>query len=351
MTTHVNASGRPTLAPLWTSYQGLGKRPTTAFRAAQGPLLSPSPMSAASLPSPMYPTSFDKLMRKKDRALLDSLSHKISPLSATSPKSLASIDGQSPLVSKLEQASMQLADAGQSQSPKFPRAARGNLRGAKECHKSRPQGDYGNTGTADAFVIARSIRRNSNPAAEDSRPFWEGESQKPKAPHRLILRAIIRPKTPGRQSFLIQRNLNVDELRATASASAAETACQNTSPSRASRKPLPVPAKWSSNSKRASTGLSPSQAERSSKTMSHSTDYDKLIRDPKTVPIHGYYAISALPALATLLTSGHIRSGDVIYLPVPHAESWPQTVLYVYTGQGELTTAIRENILYLGGRV
>lgn len=63
------------------------------------------------------------------------------------------------------------------------------------------------------------------------------------------------------------------------------------------------------------------------------------------------YILSTLPALATLLSSGHIRSGDIVYLPVPHADSWPQTIRYVYTGEGELTVAMRENILYLGGRL
>jgi hypothetical protein len=64
-----------------------------------------------------------------------------------------------------------------------------------------------------------------------------------------------------------------------------------------------------------------------------------------------HYAISRLPALATLLTSGHIHMGDLIYLPMPHAESWPQTVRFIYTGEGELSTAMRENILYFGGKV
>ncbi|KAI0426488.1 hypothetical protein F5Y09DRAFT_318748 [Xylaria sp. FL1042] len=349
MTTHVNASGRPTLAPLWTSQQSLGKLPTTTtFRAAEGPLLSPSPVSAASVPSPMYP-NFDKLMRKKDRALLDSLSHKVSPLSAASPKS--AIEGRSPLVSKLEQASIQLADAGKSQSPKSPQVARGSLRKLKENHEFRPHEDYGNIKTADVFVIARSIRRNTSPDGENARPFWESESPKTKIPQRLTLRAIIRPKAPGRKTFLIQRNLNIDELRATASVKSPDTTHQIASLSRATRKPLPVPAKWLSNSRRPSTGISPPQAERPSQITSHSTDYDKLIHDPKIVPLHLYYTMSALPALAVLLTSGHVRSGDVIYLPVPHAESWPQTVYYIYTGQGELTTAIRENIIYLGGKV
>ncbi|KAI0976551.1 hypothetical protein F4678DRAFT_116775 [Xylaria arbuscula] len=351
MATNMNASARPTLAPLWTNHQSTSRRSSTAFRAAQAPLLSPSPMSAASLPSPIYPTSYERLMRKKDRALLDSLSHKVSPSSAISPKSFVSIEGQSPLVSKLEQASVHLTDAEKCLSPQSPSAAQGSLPKVKENHDFRPQEDYGNIRTADAFVVARSIRRNNNPAGEDSRPYWEGEPTKSEMPSRLTLRAIIRPKAPGRQTFLIQRNLDIDELRATASTKSRETSHQIVSPSRASRKPLPVPAKWSSNSRRPSTGASPSPAERPSKITSRSTDYDKLIRDPKTIPIHIHYTASALPALTTLLTSGHIRRGDVIYLPVPHVESWPQTVLYVYTGHGELTTAIRENILYLGGRV
>ncbi|KAI1355348.1 hypothetical protein F5Y01DRAFT_173900 [Xylaria sp. FL0043] len=349
MTTHVNASGRPTLAPLWTSQQGLGKRSMTTFRAAEGPLLSPSPVSAASVPSPVYP-NFDKIMRKKDRALLDSLSHKVSPLSATSPKS--ALEGQSPLVSKLEQASVQYIGAEKSQLPNSPQAARGSLRKLKGNREFSPHEDYGNIRTADVFVIARSIRRNTSPAGENSRLFWEGGSPKTEVPQRLTLRAIIRPKAPGRKTFLIQRNLDIDELRAAAAVRTPEKAHQITSPSRASRKPLPVPAKWSSNNRRPSIGVSPSQAERPSpQIMSHSTDYDKLIYDPKTVPLHLHYTVSTLPALAVLLTSGHVRSGDVIYLPVPHAESWLQTIHYVYTGQGELTTPIRENIIYLGGRV
>ncbi|KAK5631678.1 hypothetical protein RRF57_007392 [Xylaria bambusicola] len=351
MTTHVNTSGRPTLAPLWTNSKGLRQQPTAAFRAAQGPLLSPSPMSAATLASLMYPTSFDRTLRKKDRALLDSLDHKISPSSASSPKSLASNEGQSPLVSKLEHASIQLTNDRETQSPKFLEDVQGRLREAKESPEFRAQGDYGNIRTADVFVIARSIRRNSNPATEDSGLSSETESSKTKAPHRLMLRAIVRPKIPGRQTFLIQRNLDIDGLRATASASITKKVLANSSPFKASRKPLPVPANWPPNSKHRRTALSPSHAETHLGIASHSSDYDKLIRDPKTVPIHAHYTISALPALATLLTSGHIQNGDVIYLPVPHAESWPQTVRYVYTGQGELTTSMRENILYLGGQV
>ncbi|KAI0468432.1 hypothetical protein F4859DRAFT_204089 [Xylaria cf. heliscus] len=350
MTTHANGAGRPTLAPLWTNYQ-LGRSPATAFRAAQGPLLSPSPVSPSRLPSPMmYSPSSDGFARKKSKISGDSRVRKASRSSVSSPKALASIEGQSPspLVSKLEKVSLQFA------ASKSPLATQRDVGGVQTQtrHKFRPREDYGNAATADAFIIARSIRRNGSPDTTGaSHPFWEDESPKSKLPNRLTLRAIIRPKTPGRKTFLIQRNLDIDELRASASITPPEQPEKSPSPSKTSRKPLPVPAKWSSNSRRPSAGLSSQQAERSSKIMSHSTDYDKLVHDSKTVPIHTQYIMSTLPALSTLLTSGHIRSGDIVYLPVPHAESWTQTVRYVYTGEGELTVAMRENILYLGGRV
>ncbi|KAJ8125914.1 hypothetical protein O1611_g7724 [Lasiodiplodia mahajangana] len=340
MTTHVNAQGRPTLAPLWTNYESLGRSSATAFRAAQAPLLSPSPMSPGTLPKPMYPASLDGSTRKKNRALLDV--HKTSPSTISSPRPLVPLEGQSPLVSKLEK-SLLLVDAISS-----PSATEGDSGEANARHILRPREEYGNIATADAFVIARSIRRSNSPTADGLRPFWEMDSSKSRLSRRLTLRAIIRPRAQGRNTFLIQRNLDIDELRATTSTGPSDKSHPGASPSKASRKPLPVLAKWSSNTRRPSA--SP-QAERFSRKTPHSPGYDKLIRDPKAVPIHTHYAISCLPALAALLTSGHIHSGDVIYLPVPHAESWPQTVRYVYTGEGELTAAMRENILYLGGRV
>jgi hypothetical protein len=52
-----------------------------------------------------------------------------------------------------------------------------------------------------------------------------------------------------------------------------------------------------------------------------------------------------------MLCSGHIDKGDIIDLPLPYPEVWAQTVAHVYTGQGELTEAIKQNIVYLGGKV
>jgi hypothetical protein len=63
------------------------------------------------------------------------------------------------------------------------------------------------------------------------------------------------------------------------------------------------------------------------------------------------FALNYLPILAALMLSGHIRKGDAIDLPLPHPEAWRDVVSYVYTGRGVVTAAMKENILYLGGRV
>ncbi|KAI5865730.1 hypothetical protein GGS23DRAFT_352675 [Durotheca rogersii] len=220
---------------------------------------------------------------------------------------------------------------------------------------------YGNAKAADAFIIARSLRQhNHSRSADAGRECRRGlvsssrHAQTPGSNH-LTVRAIVRPRALERPSFLLQRSFNTDELRATV--------------------PDPLPS-W--RARRASTHLhdggfheqqpppaarhrdlsAASQRRRSSnarsgafiRSGSSSLDVESLIRDAKAVPIHFKYARAFLPVIAALLVSGHVRDGDVIYLPMPHAEAWPQTARYVYTGQGELTTAMRENILYLAGK-
>lgn len=63
------------------------------------------------------------------------------------------------------------------------------------------------------------------------------------------------------------------------------------------------------------------------------------------------YARAYLPALAALMMSGHVKTGDCIDLPLPHPEAWPQTLEYVYTGRGAPTEAVRRNVVHLGGRI
>jgi hypothetical protein len=49
------------------------------------------------------------------------------------------------------------------------------------------------------------------------------------------------------------------------------------------------------------------------------------------------------------MLSGHVRKGDAIDLPLPQPEAWSSVISYIYTGKGELTSAMKENILYLAG--
>lgn len=76
---------------------------------------------------------------------------------------------------------------------------------------------FGNTRNADAFVVARPLRRHSS-----SRPSEEShDSRAPPpvspavdVPGQLKLRALIRPQDPKKTCTLIRRVFNIDELQA-----------------------------------------------------------------------------------------------------------------------------------------
>ncbi|KAI1809577.1 hypothetical protein GGS20DRAFT_274607 [Poronia punctata] len=341
---HLKMTGRPALTPLWTDYQN-SQSSLPTLRTAQTPLLSPSPLSPKTLPSPMYPISHEGLMQMEDRALVDSLTNSIKSTSLSSPKSARSPHGRSPLVSKLEEASRHLTRPLRTRARisklKSPIVTIGGPGMTQSYGQGGSEGTHRDERNADAFVIARSLRRQSSSPAGNS---TGAETPKPKRPDHLTLRAIIRPRAPGRQTFLIQRTLDINELRAKASAQSPETP-QSASPAIAIRKPLPVLSKLASNAKQ------PGAGPQSPKTTSPTADYEKSIRDPKAVPITLDPVVTSLPGLGMLLMSGHVQRGDIIYLPVPHAEAWPQTIRYLYNGQCELTEAMRQNILYLGGSV
>jgi hypothetical protein len=50
------------------------------------------------------------------------------------------------------------------------------------------------------------------------------------------------------------------------------------------------------------------------------------------------------------MLSGHVRKGDSIDLPVPRPDAWLDVISYIYTGKGKITSAMREDILYLAGK-
>jgi hypothetical protein len=225
---------------------------------------------------------------------------------------------------------------------------------------------YGNAKTADAFIIARSLRRHSSTSLEMETP---GDSKR--SPSRLTVRAIVRPRAGERQSFLIQRNFDMNALRKTISEPSVSLSPTREDPQSSNLErrssALPFHGERRSGSIKSGSLLS-GQDMRSNINM----DHDRLMSDAMAVPIRKFngplefivatcllttkasdliYAKAHLPVLAQLLVSGHVRKGDVIYLPLPHAEAWQQTVRYIYTGQGSLTIAIRDNVLYLAGKV
>ncbi|OTB19295.1 hypothetical protein K445DRAFT_18903 [Daldinia sp. EC12] len=405
MTSDVNISRRTGLKPIWTpSYHNVSDMPKTIHRPA--PLsagLSPSPISPKSfqgLPSlnPVNPASYDGSMRRQDRALVNIFDQRAVPLLNSAP--LTSIDeySPSPLVARLEKISilppMSIANNPLTlASPDALLLRRGSLKSLDgsisttpqespprrqirnhsyhnveyPTSPSSPQRDaelrlrdqprtwgpvyFGNSKMADAFIIPRSLRQHN--CNSPTRP--EFIKLPPGAPpnKRLTVRAIIRPQSQDRPAFLIQRNFDIDELRATIPDPPLNTQVTCSSDGQRSPSfPTNIPQNGiliplQSRPRRSSTVRSGTLLRSDASTL----DLESLIRDGKAIPIHLPYARAYLPVVAALLGSGHVRKGDVVYLPMPHAEAWPQTVRYVYTGKGVLTEAVRENILYLAGKV
>ncbi|KAF9869632.1 hypothetical protein CkaCkLH20_12929 [Colletotrichum karsti] len=217
----------------------------------------------------------------------------------------------------------------------------------------------GDAKTSDVFVQAVSLRRDSNASTNSDNSAGDSSpTRMPTTPtipsHQTAIRARVRPRALERKPFLIQRTFDIEQLRSTVPdpLPSSPGADQRRRPSLAGS-PLPKVA-----------SPRPSMARRRSSSAAHSAHsplpYSRGIksessrapsRGASTMPIHLQYARSSLPVLAALIVSGHITAGDVIDLPLPHPEVWPSTVAYVYTGQGDLTDAVRENILYLAGKV
>ncbi|KAI1105566.1 hypothetical protein F4804DRAFT_303834 [Jackrogersella minutella] len=403
MTSDVNISRRPSLEPLWTNYRSVGGLPKTVFRPIPiNASLSPSPLSPKSLPgpSPVHPASYDGSMRKQDRALVNSLDQRARHLMNSAPLTPIDEYSPSPLVARLEKISI-LPPMSMAHGPPAPVSpdlpTRRDSLGAGErsvsmsihnglpgtqarspsCHTTNhnasslsPRNEvsqglrdqlrtwghvyYGNAKTADAFIIARSLRRcDSNFPTGITRPDFSQTPLGSPRKNRLTVRAIVRPRALDRPSFLIQRNFDIDELRSTIPDPPIQPQ-RNGSVGDHRRLSLPTVLSQSSTPSPTQPRSRRSSSVRSGTLLragNSSLDIESLIRDAKAVPIHLKYARTYLPVVAALLISGHVHEGDVIYLPMPHAEAWPQTARYVYTGQGELTEMVKENILYLAGKL
>jgi len=148
--------------------------------------------------------------------------------------------------------------------------------------------------------------------------------------------ALNTPRSKERGRFLIHRQINIKELR---------------------HPPLPAeqnpePAEF--------TGTVTRSKSDSAQVNQAETQHGKVVAKEhetadfpatKAFPIHIQYALHYLPVLAAMMLSRHIKKGDLIDLPLPHPELWYDVLSYIYTGKGEITLGMRENILYLAGSV
>ncbi|KAK4220050.1 hypothetical protein QBC37DRAFT_60 [Rhypophila decipiens] len=379
----------PHLQPLWTDSRRSGGYPPSPY-AARDSAYSPG-IRSPNMPSPLYPRSgeYDHSMRRHERAMVDRLDQRNwqgppdSPTSPAPPRSLAPItelngrdrrssiaypphshaysrsshspprpleydydysrrptladESRSILLSRplepsrpADQASY--AERRRSLPPSFAvprRVARPRQRRQQEL-QAWGHVYLGNGSEADCFVAAVALRRPSDASyVEDNAAEREKEYR---SRNRLTIRARIRPRALNRSPFVLERTFDMDELRATVpDPEPTSPASRRQSADYPNRKAQPY---------------DPTKPEREPERFSA-----RSLKAVKTVPIHLQYARVYFPVIAALILSDYVQTGDIIDFPLPHPEAWKQTVAHVYTGQGELTEAIKENILYLGGKV
>ncbi|KAM0521077.1 hypothetical protein ACHAPE_002549 [Trichoderma viride] len=212
---------------------------------------------------------------------------------------------------------------------------------------------FGLPGEADVFVKPLHLSR----PLKEIRSWTEERSSASPLSQRVFVRAVIRSKSHGRIKRIgLKREFKLDELRATA------------------LDPLPCPQSKNFNRQVLLSRLQLSDEDLEAQSpvdldMADDGDDDVVVKKEKTemppilehpqpvpkattVPMSLLYARSQLPALAAVMMSGEVRRGDMIQLAMPHPSEWPSTIAHVYTGERELLTEeVRENILYLGGKV
>ncbi|KAH6692645.1 hypothetical protein F5X68DRAFT_250879 [Plectosphaerella plurivora] len=413
-TTPMGDSPHLNLKPMWTPHFDFGVLPTgSPLKPNRGHIYSPSPRSPKTLPTPVLPSvSYDGVMRQHERSLVERLDQRIrqtrdgsevSPVGSTSnsrpispvepdqnnqkrlpslfipsarnllqhpptPASPAStFPRRQTLVS--ETRSMLLAgvdgDSDRRQSVAINRPPVDASKIHHEQLKLRAWGDiyFGDIKSADVLVQAVSLRRPSDISSASSEASNSAASSPLVYQKHLVVRARVRPRNPQRKNFLIQREFDIDQLRATipdplptgfvpqspATGRAPTLQVQRGSPlvqeHRRASMVRHVMSPVINNHRRGS--LQVGNGHRRVSTI----DTHALMRGNKAMPIHLEYARTSVPVLAALMVSGHIREGDSIDLPLPHPEAWPATVAYIYSGHDEMTHAVKENILYLGGKL
>lgn len=385
-TTATEARARPAIEPIRTTGPELNTRSFRARMALKSPAWSASPLSPRSLPLPGCQELRDEQMRQHDKMAVGRLesrsrdSSKLEPslrnvslrpiaeLALPSPNTLPA--RRSPLSAPLfappvyrrptiveETRNMLLqgqdGEQGGHLSQAYGRrqsAPPGVLHAramqiAREREHLRRRGFVGSyrPREAELLVMPVELRRHSTiTGAEPPSPC--------PVDGRLTTRVVVHSR--GRKPLVLTRTFDLDELRATLPrVSPVDRADQGRRASVATLQPPSTANRQSSPGliaeRRHSHGALPVLSPQRSPAAERRSSRQGL----SSVAIHLEYARTYLPVLAAIILSEIVRPGDTIELPLPHPRAWEDTVVYIYTGRVALTEPIRQNIVYLGGKV
>ncbi|KAF7557206.1 hypothetical protein G7046_g6087 [Stylonectria norvegica] len=393
MSTSAGTRTRPTIEPICTNGPDLSTRSLRTRMVFNSPAWSPSSLSPMSRPSPVQPEIREVGMNEHDKATVERLEPRsrrnspntepsmskslLRPISETAlPTPTSAVSTRRPPLSAPllgpppfrrrtiveETRNMLLFDprTGGLASPVSPSERREsappgmllawNLQLQRHREHIRRRGLMGSIHPreADLMVVPVEHRRLSSIASSNQ----EGALLTPVPQDgRLTIRVVIHSR--DRKPAVLTRTFDLDELRATIpdpspspqvqAGRRASLATLQAPPISSLRPTLPAITSGRRHSSGAIHGLEPSR----SPVMERRGSRQELA----PVPIHLEYARAYLPVLAAIILSEIVRPGDTIELPLPHPRAWQDTVAYVYTGRVEVTELIRQNILYLGGKV
>ncbi|KAI8684796.1 hypothetical protein NCS57_00146700 [Fusarium keratoplasticum] len=385
-TTATEARARPAIEPIRTTGPELNTWSFRARMAFKSPAWSASPLSPRSLPLPGCQELRDEQMRQHDKMAVDRLeprsrdSSKLEPslrnvslrpiaeLALPSPNTLPA--RRSPLSAPLfappvyrrptiveETRNMllqgqdgeqgghlsQAYDRRQSAPPGVLHARAMQI--ARQREHLRRRGFVGSYRPREAELLVMPVelrRLSAITGAEPPSPCpVDGQ---------LTTRVVVHSR--GRKPLVLTRTFDLDELRATLPrVSPVDRADQGRRASVATLQTPSTANRLSSpglvTERRHSHGALPARSPQRSPAAERRSSRQGL----SSVAIHLEYARTYLPVLAAIILSEIVRPGDTIELPLPHPRAWEDTVAYIYTGRVALTEPIRQNILYLGGKV
>ncbi|KAL2675302.1 hypothetical protein Neosp_011486 [[Neocosmospora] mangrovei] len=350
-TTATEARARPAIEPIRTTGPELNTRSFRARMALKSPTWSASPLSPRSLPLPGCQELRDEQMRKHDKMAVDRLeprnrdSSKLEPslrnvslrpiaeLALPSPNTLPA--RHSPLSAPLfappvyrrptivEETRIMLLqgqdgeqDGHVSQAYDRRQSAPSGVLHARAIQIARQREHLRRRGfvgsyrprEAELLVMPIELRRLSTITGAEPPSPCPVDGQ-------LTTRVVVHSR--GRKPLVLTRTFDLDELRATL-------------PRVSSPKDVTHMALF---------------------LLSVPSVHQLQTEEVLGKDCHLEYARTYLPVLAAIILSEIVRPGDTIELPLPHPRAWEDTVAYIYTGRVALTEPIRQNILYLGGKV